>query len=105
MSAEQEISVREAAQRAHRSEETVRRWIWSGRLPARKRGNSYRIDIAHLDRIAVAYDPPDAGPAAADGGGGLGAWLDDLDRWKEGLRVAAGATAADLVIEDRHARR
>jgi len=99
----QEISVREAAQRAQRSEETVRRWIWSGRLPARKRGNSYRIDIAHLDRIAVVYDPPDAGPAAADGG--LGAWLDDLDRWKEGLRVTAGATAADLVIEDRHARR
>jgi excisionase family DNA binding protein len=108
MSAQQEISVREAAQRAHRSEETVRRWIWSGRLPARKRGNSYRIDIAHLDRIAVVYDPPDAGPAdpaAGGGGSGLGAWLDDLDRWKEGLRVTAGATAAGLVIEDRHARR
>jgi len=103
MSAQQEISVREAAQRAHRSEETVRRWIWSGRLPARKRGNSYRIDIAHLDRIAVVYDPPDADPAFADGG--LGAWLADLDRWKQGLRVTAGATAADLIIEDRHARR
>jgi excisionase family DNA binding protein len=108
MSAQQEISVREAAQRAHRSEETVRRWIWSGRLPARKRGNSYRIDIAHLDRIAVVYDPQDAGPAdpaTGASGGGLGAWLDDLDRWKEGLRITAGATAADLVIEDRHARR
>ena len=103
MSAQQEITVREAARRAHRSEETVRRWIWSGRLPARKRGNSYRIDIAHLDRIAVLYDQLGADPAAA--GGGLGAWLDDLDRWKEGLRVTAGATAADLVIEDRHARR
>jgi excisionase family DNA binding protein len=103
MSAQREISVREAARRAHRSEETVRRWIWSGRLPARKRGNSYRIDVAHLDRIAVVYDPPDVDPATA--GGGLGAWLDDLDRWKEGLRVTAGATAADLVIEDRHARR
>jgi len=103
MSAQQEISVREAARRAHRSEETVRRWIWSGRLPARKRGNSYRIDIAHLDRITVVYDPSDAGPAAAEGE--LGAWLDDLDRWKECLRVTAGATAADLVIGDRHARR
>ena len=103
MSVQQEISVREAARRVHRSEETVRRWIWSGRLPARKRGNSYRIDIAHLDRIAVVYDPPDTGPAAADDG--LGAWLGDLDRWKEGLRVTAGATAADLIIEDRHARR
>ena len=102
MSVVQEITVREAAQRAHRSEETIRRWIWSGRLPAHKRGNSYRIDVAHLDRVAVVYDPPDAGPAKS---GSLGAWLDDLDRWKEGLPVASGASAADLVIEDRHARR
>ena len=103
MGATQEITVREAAQRAHRSEETIRRWIWSGRLPAHKRGSSYRIDIAHLDRIAIVYDPGDADPAAR--GESLGAWLDDLDRWKEGLPVAAGARAADLIIEDRHARR
>jgi excisionase family DNA binding protein len=103
MTAQQEISVREAARRAHRSEETIRRWIWSGQLLAHKRGNSYRIDIADLDRIAVVYYSPEPAPAAA--GDGLGAWLDNLDRWKEGLRVTPGATAADLVIEDRHARR
>jgi excisionase family DNA binding protein len=103
MSAAQEITVREAARRTHRSEETIRRWIWSGRLAARKRGSSYRIDVTHLDRIAVVYDPGDADPAS--GGGGLAAWLEDLDRWKEGLAVTSGASAADLVIEDRHARR
>ena len=104
MSAAQEITVREAAQRAHRSEETIRRWIWSGRLPAHKHGNSYRIDVAHLDRVAVVYDPADDGHAAGRSES-LCAWLDDLDRWKQGLSVAAGASAADLVIEDRHARR
>jgi excisionase family DNA binding protein len=103
MNAAQEITVREAARRTHRSEETIRRWIWSGRLPAHKRGSSYRIDIAHLDRIAITYDHPDADPAAS--GDSLGAWLDDLDRWKEALPAASGASAADLVIEDRHARR
>jgi excisionase family DNA binding protein len=103
MSAAQEITVREAARRTHRSEETIRRWIWSGRLAARKRGSSYRIDVTHLDRIADVYDPGDADPAS--GGDGLAAWLEDLDRWKEGLPVTAGASAADLVIEDRHARR
>jgi excisionase family DNA binding protein len=103
MTSLQEITVREAARRTHRSEETIRRWIWSGRLPAHKRGSSYRIDIAHLDRIAILYDPGDADPgASADG---LGAWLDDLDRWKEGLPVTAGTSAAGLVVEDRHARR
>jgi excisionase family DNA binding protein len=104
MSAAQDITVREAAQRVHRSEETIRRWIWSGRLPARKRGNSYRIDIAYLDHIAVIYD--EAGDGQAVGRSkSLSAWLDDLDRWKQGLTVAAAASAADLVIEDRHARR
>jgi excisionase family DNA binding protein len=102
MSVVQELTVREAAQRAHRSEETIRRWIWSGRLPAHKSANSYRIDIRHLDRIAVLYDPPDGHPGA---GGSLRAWLDELDRWKAGLPVAAGSSAAGLVIEDRHARR
>ena len=104
MSVAQEITVREAAQRVHRSEETIRRWIWSGRLPAHKRGTSYRIDIAHLDRVAVVSDPADDGHAAGRSKS-LGAWLDDLDRWKQGLSAAAGASAADLVIEDRHARR
>ncbi|HEX4658461.1 MAG TPA: helix-turn-helix domain-containing protein [Streptosporangiaceae bacterium] len=103
MTARQEITVREAARRAHRSEETIRRWIWSGRLPAHKRGSRYRIDVAHLDRVAVVYDPPDDDPGA--NAASLGAWLDDLDRWKEGLPVAAGLSAADLVIEDRRARR
>jgi excisionase family DNA binding protein len=100
----QEITVREAAQRAQRSEETIRRWIWSGRLPAHKRENSYRIDIADLDRLAVVYDPADDGHAAGRSES-LGAWLDDLDHWKQGLSGAARASAADLVIEDRHARR
>jgi excisionase family DNA binding protein len=103
MSVTREITVREAARRTHRSEETIRRWIWSGRLPACKRGNSYRIDIAHLDGIAIAFDPGDAEPVTSDGG--LGAWLDDVDRWKDALHVTTGASAADLVIEDRHARR
>jgi excisionase family DNA binding protein len=104
MSVAQEITVREAAQRAQRSEETIRRWIWSGRLPARKHGNSYRIDVVHLDQITVVYDPAGGGPAAGSRES-FGAWLDDLDRWKQGLPGASGASAADLVIEDRHARR
>jgi excisionase family DNA binding protein len=104
MTVTQELTVREAAQRTHRSEETIRRWIWSGRLPARKHGNSYRIDVVHLDQIAVAYDPA-AGSHTAGSRESFRAWLDDLDRWKQGLPAASRVSAADLVIEDRHARR
>jgi excisionase family DNA binding protein len=99
----EEISVREAARRTRRSEETIRRWIWSGRLPARKDGNSYRVDTAHLERIAVVYAPGVAGAAAA--ADSIGAWLDEVDQWKANLPVTPGISAADLVIEDRRARR
>jgi excisionase family DNA binding protein len=48
MSEGKNLSVREAARISRRSEETVRRWIWSGKLPARKLGNQYFIDPAEL---------------------------------------------------------
>ena len=37
------ISVREAAQECGRNMETVRRWIWGGKLPAEKLGNQLFI--------------------------------------------------------------
>jgi excisionase family DNA binding protein len=45
------LTVRQTARATHRSEETVRRWIWSGKLPARKLGNQYFIDPADLRRM------------------------------------------------------
>lgn len=66
MSDEQLLTVREVARRCHRSEETVRRWIWSGKLPAKKLGNQLFVEAADLARVqpglrvsesAVAYRP------------------------------------------------
>jgi excisionase family DNA binding protein len=37
------ISVREAAKECDRNPETIRRWIWSGKLPAEKLGNQLFI--------------------------------------------------------------
>lgn len=96
------ISVREAARRTHRSTETIRRWIWSGRLPAEKRGNVYYVDVADLERMSVVYElGPETGHHADD----LSGWLQGLDDWRATLPAGASATAADLVIEDRRARR
>jgi excisionase family DNA binding protein len=50
------MTVREVARACHRSEETVRRWIWSGKLPARKLGNQLfakRSDVEALSTPAV----------------------------------------------------
>jgi excisionase family DNA binding protein len=107
MTAVQEITVREAARRTHRSPETIRRWIWSGRLPATKRGNTYYVDVVHLDGLIVETE--DVGHAAR--GENLGVWLIELHTWRSGLAAAGFSgtrtrqTASDLVIEDRHARR
>ncbi|MDP3880283.1 MAG: helix-turn-helix domain-containing protein [Dehalococcoidales bacterium] len=42
------IGVREAAKTCHRNMETIRRWIWSGKLPAQKLGNQLFIKRADL---------------------------------------------------------
>jgi len=99
----QEVNVREAARRVGRSEETVRRWIWSGRLQAVKRGASYRIDVTHLEEVVVQLEH---GLVRHERhAAGMLDWLAAVDEWKRGMAAAPGASAADLVIEDRHARR
>jgi hypothetical protein len=90
------IDVRSAAAIARRHPETVRRWVWSGRLAAQRQGN--RLLIARADLEAVG---------ASDGTA-----LTSLAAWAEGARAAreaaataiAGSSAADLVIEDRAQR-
>jgi excisionase family DNA binding protein len=51
-----EITVPEAAARARRTQETIRRWIWSGRLPARKIGNQHVIEEQELERLIGASE-------------------------------------------------
>lgn len=101
--------MREAARRIHRSPETVRRWIWSGRLQAAKRGNTYYVDVMQLEGIAAEMGITWVGAEATAESGRLAVWLEELDQWKSGLAIQAGRTArqtaSDLVIEDRHARR
>jgi excisionase family DNA binding protein len=104
MTAVQEITVREAAQRVHRSPETIRRWIWSGRLPATKRGNTYYVDIVHLEGLVVEMGAAEHQADTARAGS-LAEWLDEVLRWKSGLALPVRETASDLVIEDRRARR
>ena len=50
------ISVREAARECGRNMETIRRWIWGGKLPAEKLGNQLfikRSDFASFCRETV----------------------------------------------------
>ena len=64
------VSVREAAKECKRTAETVRRWVWGGRLPARKLGNQLfikRSDLTSVCReVGVNYEakPKEAKPKA-----------------------------------------
>ena len=45
------ITVREAARACRRNPETVRRWIWDGKLPARKMGNQLFVQRSDIRRF------------------------------------------------------
>jgi DeoR/GlpR family transcriptional regulator of sugar metabolism len=71
------LSVREAAAVCHRNEETVRRWVWSGKLSAQKIGNQLFVRQSDLTRLArqagrrrVGQPPPvpEAKPSHFDQG-------------------------------------
>lgn len=51
------VTVLEAARRVGRDPETIRRWIRSGKLPAKKVGLQHMIDEADLRRDACAELP------------------------------------------------
>ena len=52
------LTVPEAARRIHKDPETIRRWIRSGRLSARKVGTQHVIDEDDLERLTGADTLP-----------------------------------------------
>jgi hypothetical protein len=93
---EQMLDVRAAAALARRHPETIRRWVWSGRLAAEREGN--RLLVARADVEALAASE---GRAASS----LAAWADRARRLRQGGHSRARRrSAADLVIGDRARR-
>lgn len=94
--ADELIDVGRAAVLVGRHPETVRRWVWSGRLGAERRGG--RLLVARSEVEAIAGQDAVASSS--------------LREWADRVRAARGSTsvagsrrsAADLVIEDRRER-
>jgi excisionase family DNA binding protein len=91
------VDVNEAARMVGRSPETVRRWIWSGKLAAQKRGRRLMISRHELAAFIAELDRAESGLTLAE--------------WAAGARqalVASGepnrGSAADLVLADRRRR-
>lgn len=90
------VDVQEAAKLVRRTPETIRRWVWSGRVAATKRGN--KLLIKRADVLAASGDR-----AARE------AALLSLPQWAAAVaRVnpcgRGGRSASDLVLEDRAER-
>lgn len=94
------LTIRQVAKRVGRTEETVRRWIWSGRLPATKRGNLLYVDEGD---IPATTESGRSAPAQSVAAVSLADWGKRVEAWRATTPIGTG-TAADLVIEDRHSR-
>lgn len=87
------LTVREAALQVGRTPETIRRWVWSGRLVAQKRGNRLVVGRRDLQQAAGGAHPPE-----------LSQWLKALDSRSVAKGAGRARSAADLVLEDRRRR-
>lgn len=90
--AETMLDIRGAAALVGRHPETVRRWVWSGRLRARRQGNRLLVARNDVEALALSARRP----------------LLTLAEWAERACAArtagangAGGSAADLLLEDR----
>ena len=91
------VSVRHAADLVGRHPETVRRWVWSGRLAARREGN--RLLVARDEVEALAAPRGRVAPPS------LAAWAERAEAALErGVSGEERRSAADLVLEDRRGR-
>ncbi len=90
------VDVREAAGLASRTPETIRRWVWSGRLEARRQGR--RLLVARDDVLRLSGQPANSGPELT-----LREWATQARR-SRGAQGGGAKTASDLVLADRGAR-
>ncbi len=91
--ARDELDIRAAALLTGRSAETVRRWVWSGRLRARKRGKHLLVLRGDVEALA----------------GAQAAKRLSLSEWRAMAnkvlrRSATGRSAGDLILADRRER-
>lgn len=109
------ISVREAAKECGRNMETVRRWIWSGKLPARKLGNqlfikrkdlaSYcrlpaRVQVAEKAVRAYSAKPTLDEPQTKNKPGARGDLIKKMRKLRQEIRARVGDLDVDKTIEE-----
>ncbi|MGB9482645.1 MAG: helix-turn-helix domain-containing protein [Candidatus Dormiibacterota bacterium] len=90
------IDVREASRLTGRSPETVRRWVWSGKLAANRQG--HRLLISRSEALALGAAGSRILPTS------LAEWASAAKSLLAQYPVRKGKSAADLIVSDRAAR-
>jgi excisionase family DNA binding protein len=93
------LDVREAADAVGRTPETIRRWVWSGRLEATKEGNRLLVRRSDITDLATT-----SGQTESASGAPRPTLADWHARLRAGKDTGTATTAADLVWGDRAGR-
>ena len=88
-----ELTINAAAALVRRSPETVRRWVWAGRLKARKSGRHLLVPRAEVEALGAGGAPQLS----------LREW-GDLAQRVLNRPDKGGRSASDLVLGERHKR-
>lgn len=88
------VDVHEAARLVRRTPETIRRWVWSGRLPATKQGQKLFIPRRALLAESTAEELEPNRPT-------LRQWATEVARSRQ---APTQVTARELVLDDRASR-
>ena len=94
------LDVREAARLAGRTSETVRRWIWSGRLSASRQGNRLMVARHEIDEL-LSPDQTRARPLS------LAQWATGVEKQRRNGDLSGtvvAASSSDLILDDRSRR-
>ena len=83
---EKMITVREAANECGKNPETVRRWIWSGRLPAQKLGNQLFVKKSDLAICCREFAASLVAAPSADASDSTDSEQEQLERRKAAMR-------------------
>ena len=89
------VDVHEAADLVRRTPETVRRWVWSGRIAAVKKGQKLFVSRQQLLVASGAQAPARSERLT------LSAWAEEL---RQVPTSGSRATARELVLDDRAGR-
>jgi excisionase family DNA binding protein len=91
--ARDELTILDAAALVHRSAETIRRWVWAGRLKARRSGRHLLVSRRDVEALT--------------GGGNSSLSLQEWGQLAEQVLrrpKRGGRSSADLVLADRRQR-